>query len=268
MNNTDVLETVSAALNDYNRKTTESYLRLLEIGRAKIQVISRTMSSLSCKHNIAFTVIVHCYLLIFPNNHNLLILIRPPDLLLISQLLCDILATGFPFTPVGDEATTFAFYLFSAARQFPSAKWVKQFSCFISITQGTLLLPSLLWVPRTALQKKLKPMWRLVSCCPRINLWVWQHISPNPPSSEEEKQDHAGMCLHWSRNRPLGGSKCKRCVPSWYVFQYIILKAISHLSIFSEVCGLNFNGFEYIWKRLEDQRQNIFNNGIYIIVYS
>uniref|UniRef100_A0A8D2Q0M8 Alpha 2-HS glycoprotein n=1 Tax=Zosterops lateralis melanops TaxID=1220523 RepID=A0A8D2Q0M8_ZOSLA len=37
MNNTDVLETVSAALNDYNSKTTESYLRLLEIGRAKIQ---------------------------------------------------------------------------------------------------------------------------------------------------------------------------------------------------------------------------------------
>ncbi|NXP34406.1 FETUA protein, partial [Leiothrix lutea] len=37
MNDTDVLETVSAALNDYNSKTTGSYLRLLEIGRAKIQ---------------------------------------------------------------------------------------------------------------------------------------------------------------------------------------------------------------------------------------
>ncbi|XP_056354663.1 alpha-2-HS-glycoprotein [Oenanthe melanoleuca] len=37
MNNTEVLETVSAALNDYNSKTTDSYLRLLEIGRAKIQ---------------------------------------------------------------------------------------------------------------------------------------------------------------------------------------------------------------------------------------
>ncbi|NWR07286.1 FETUA protein, partial [Paradoxornis webbianus] len=37
LNNTEVLETVSAALNDYNSKTTESYLRLLEIGRAKIQ---------------------------------------------------------------------------------------------------------------------------------------------------------------------------------------------------------------------------------------
>ncbi|NXA90267.1 FETUA protein, partial [Melanocharis versteri] len=37
LNNTEVLETVSAALNDYNSKTTDSYLRLLEIGRAKIQ---------------------------------------------------------------------------------------------------------------------------------------------------------------------------------------------------------------------------------------
>lgn len=202
---------------------------------------------------------MRCYLVIFANRHNLLVLICPPDLLLISQLLCDILATGFPFTPVGNEATTFAFYLFSAALQFPSAKSVKQFSCFISITQGTLLLPSLLWVPRTALQKKLKPTSGLVSCCPRISLWVWQHISPNLPSSEVEKQYHAGMCLHWSKNRPLWGSKCKRCIPSWYVFQYIVLKAISHISLFSEVSGLNSNGFEYIWKRLEDQRQSIFN---------
>ncbi|XP_041898281.1 alpha-2-HS-glycoprotein [Corvus kubaryi] len=37
LNNTEVLGTVSAALNDYNSKTTDSYLRLLEIGRAKIQ---------------------------------------------------------------------------------------------------------------------------------------------------------------------------------------------------------------------------------------
>ncbi|NXR44775.1 FETUA protein, partial [Hippolais icterina] len=37
LNNTEVLETVSAALNDYNSKTTGPYLRLLEIGRAKIQ---------------------------------------------------------------------------------------------------------------------------------------------------------------------------------------------------------------------------------------
>lgn len=170
MNDTEVLETVSAALNDYNSKTTESYLRLLEIGRAKIQVISTAMSSLSCKHNISSTVILHCYLVMFANRHNLLALIRPPDLLLISQLLCVILATGIPFTPVGDEATTFAFYLFSAALQFLSAKSVKHFSCFISITQGTLLLLSLLWVPRTALHKKLKPTWGLVSCCPRISL--------------------------------------------------------------------------------------------------
>ncbi|NXM43086.1 FETUA protein, partial [Gymnorhina tibicen] len=37
LNDTEVLEVVSAALNDYNSKTTDSYLRLLEIGRAKIQ---------------------------------------------------------------------------------------------------------------------------------------------------------------------------------------------------------------------------------------
>ncbi|NWW75126.1 FETUA protein, partial [Climacteris rufus] len=37
LNNTEVLETVSAALNDYNSKTTGPYLRLLEIGRARIQ---------------------------------------------------------------------------------------------------------------------------------------------------------------------------------------------------------------------------------------
>lgn len=161
---------MSAALNDYNSKTTDSYLRLLEIGRAKVQVISRTLSSLSCKQNISSTVIVHCYLVMFANRCNLLALICSPDLLLISQPLYVILATGFPFTPVGDEATTFAFYLFSAALQFLSAKSVKQFSCFISITQCTLLLLSLLWVPRTALQKKLKPMRGLVSCCPRISL--------------------------------------------------------------------------------------------------
>ncbi|NXS36561.1 FETUA protein, partial [Pomatostomus ruficeps] len=37
LNNTEVLETVSAALNDYNSKATDAYLRLLEIGRAKVQ---------------------------------------------------------------------------------------------------------------------------------------------------------------------------------------------------------------------------------------
>ncbi|NWV13713.1 FETUA protein, partial [Ptilonorhynchus violaceus] len=37
LNNTEVLEAVSAALNHYNSKTTGPYLRLLEIGRAKIQ---------------------------------------------------------------------------------------------------------------------------------------------------------------------------------------------------------------------------------------
>ncbi|NWR36573.1 FETUA protein, partial [Tachuris rubrigastra] len=37
LNNTEVLETVSAALNDFNSQTTGPYLRLLEIGRGKIQ---------------------------------------------------------------------------------------------------------------------------------------------------------------------------------------------------------------------------------------
>ncbi|NWV60239.1 FETUA protein, partial [Malurus elegans] len=37
LNNTEVLETVADALNDYNSKTTGPYLRLLEIGRAQIQ---------------------------------------------------------------------------------------------------------------------------------------------------------------------------------------------------------------------------------------
>ncbi|KAF1645383.1 Alpha-2-HS-glycoprotein, partial [Aptenodytes patagonicus] len=37
LNNTEVLTTVTAALNDHNSKTADAYLRLLEIGRAKIQ---------------------------------------------------------------------------------------------------------------------------------------------------------------------------------------------------------------------------------------
>ncbi|XP_059678763.1 alpha-2-HS-glycoprotein [Gavia stellata] len=37
LNNTEVLATVTAALNDHNSKTADAYLRLLEIGRAKIQ---------------------------------------------------------------------------------------------------------------------------------------------------------------------------------------------------------------------------------------
>ncbi|NWI96172.1 FETUA protein, partial [Pitta sordida] len=37
LNDTEVLETVSAALNDFNSKTTGPYLRLLEIGRGQIQ---------------------------------------------------------------------------------------------------------------------------------------------------------------------------------------------------------------------------------------
>ncbi|NXN28244.1 FETUA protein, partial [Nycticryphes semicollaris] len=37
LNNTEVLATVTAALNHHNSKTTDPYLRLLEIGRARIQ---------------------------------------------------------------------------------------------------------------------------------------------------------------------------------------------------------------------------------------
>ncbi|XP_009964701.2 alpha-2-HS-glycoprotein [Tyto alba] len=37
LNNTEVLATVTAALNDHNSKTADAYLRLLEIGRARIQ---------------------------------------------------------------------------------------------------------------------------------------------------------------------------------------------------------------------------------------
>uniref|UniRef100_A0A8C8ATJ2 Alpha 2-HS glycoprotein n=1 Tax=Otus sunia TaxID=257818 RepID=A0A8C8ATJ2_9STRI len=36
LNNTDVLATVTAALNDHNSKTTDAYLRLLEIGRPSV----------------------------------------------------------------------------------------------------------------------------------------------------------------------------------------------------------------------------------------
>ncbi|NXT82613.1 FETUA protein, partial [Zapornia atra] len=37
LNDTEVLSTVTAALNDHNSKTADAYLRLLEIGRARIQ---------------------------------------------------------------------------------------------------------------------------------------------------------------------------------------------------------------------------------------
>ncbi|XP_074955300.1 alpha-2-HS-glycoprotein [Phalacrocorax aristotelis] len=37
LNNTEVLTAVTAALNDHNSKTADAYLRLIEIGRAKIQ---------------------------------------------------------------------------------------------------------------------------------------------------------------------------------------------------------------------------------------
>lgn len=63
LNNTEVLATVTAALSSHNSRTTGAHLRLLEIGRATIQVIARTMSSLPCKQANSSVVIVRCQLL-------------------------------------------------------------------------------------------------------------------------------------------------------------------------------------------------------------
>uniref|UniRef100_A0A8B9QFA9 Alpha 2-HS glycoprotein n=1 Tax=Apteryx owenii TaxID=8824 RepID=A0A8B9QFA9_APTOW len=57
LNDTEVLTAVTAALNDHNSKTTDAYLKLLEIGRAKIQVIARIRAILPCKQNISSMVI-------------------------------------------------------------------------------------------------------------------------------------------------------------------------------------------------------------------
>uniref|UniRef100_A0A8B9QGF9 Alpha 2-HS glycoprotein n=1 Tax=Apteryx owenii TaxID=8824 RepID=A0A8B9QGF9_APTOW len=56
----EVLTAVTAALNDHNSKTTDAYLKLLEIGRAKIQVIARIRAILPCKQNISSMVIGQC----------------------------------------------------------------------------------------------------------------------------------------------------------------------------------------------------------------
>ncbi|NXC01401.1 FETUA protein, partial [Orthonyx spaldingii] len=70
LNNTEVLEAVSAALNDYNSKTTDSYLRLLEIGRAKIQyhpahvvVIEFAVGATNCSAEDAKADVKACQLL-------------------------------------------------------------------------------------------------------------------------------------------------------------------------------------------------------------
>lgn len=60
LNNTEVVKAVTAALNEHNSKTADAYLKLLEIGRARIQVIATAMSRLSCKQNIFSVVIVLC----------------------------------------------------------------------------------------------------------------------------------------------------------------------------------------------------------------
>ncbi|NXT47205.1 FETUA protein, partial [Pluvianellus socialis] len=53
LNNTEVLTTVTAALNDHNSKTADAYLRLLEIGRARIQY--HPMHSVSVEFAVAAT---------------------------------------------------------------------------------------------------------------------------------------------------------------------------------------------------------------------
>lgn len=60
LNNTEVLKAVTAALNEHNGKAADAYLKLLEIGRARIQVIATAMSSLPCKQNIFSAIIVLC----------------------------------------------------------------------------------------------------------------------------------------------------------------------------------------------------------------
>uniref|UniRef100_A0A8C4IV97 Alpha 2-HS glycoprotein n=1 Tax=Dromaius novaehollandiae TaxID=8790 RepID=A0A8C4IV97_DRONO len=57
LNNTQVLTAVTAALNSHNSKTAGAYLKLLEIGRARIQVIARIRAILTCKQNTSSMVI-------------------------------------------------------------------------------------------------------------------------------------------------------------------------------------------------------------------
>uniref|UniRef100_A0A8C4IVB6 Alpha 2-HS glycoprotein n=1 Tax=Dromaius novaehollandiae TaxID=8790 RepID=A0A8C4IVB6_DRONO len=53
----EVLTAVTAALNSHNSKTAGAYLKLLEIGRARIQVIARIRAILTCKQNTSSMVI-------------------------------------------------------------------------------------------------------------------------------------------------------------------------------------------------------------------
>lgn len=59
---------------------------------------------------------------------------------------------------------------FLSSSAVSQCKSVKQFSRFISITQCTVSPLSLLWLPRTARQKKPRIMWTPVSSCPTTSL--------------------------------------------------------------------------------------------------
>uniref|UniRef100_A0A8V5FS46 Uncharacterized protein n=1 Tax=Melopsittacus undulatus TaxID=13146 RepID=A0A8V5FS46_MELUD len=55
LNNTEVLTAVTTSLNEHNSKTADAYLRLLEIGRAKIQVIHHPTHAVSVEFAVAAT---------------------------------------------------------------------------------------------------------------------------------------------------------------------------------------------------------------------
>uniref|UniRef100_A0A672US93 Alpha 2-HS glycoprotein n=1 Tax=Strigops habroptila TaxID=2489341 RepID=A0A672US93_STRHB len=70
LNNTEVLTTVTAALNDHNSKTADAYLRLLEIGRAKIQYhpahvvsVEFAVAATNCSAEVAKVNVEACQLL-------------------------------------------------------------------------------------------------------------------------------------------------------------------------------------------------------------
>ncbi|XP_010008947.1 PREDICTED: alpha-2-HS-glycoprotein [Nestor notabilis] len=70
LNNTEVLTTVTAALNDHNSKTADAYLRLLEIGRARIQYhpahvvsVEFAVAATNCSAEVAKVNVEACQLL-------------------------------------------------------------------------------------------------------------------------------------------------------------------------------------------------------------
>ena len=71
------------------------------------------------------------------------------------------------------------------------------------------------------------------------------------------------MCSHLCGNRPLWRWKCKSCILSWYAFQYIIPKAVSHVSLLSEVyldwILMHLNIFQKGLRSKVSLAQNIFH---------